>query len=225
MSAAPISLESIEQVQVSVAPFDVRQRQLRRRGGQHRHACRLQHAGRLVLPPLPQRRLRGHRGCGPGRQPRHVHLPQHGRLGGVVRSSRTACSRSAPTRTRRPAGRWTPSWPIPVAPGRSAATSRVCCSRIWIRSARLSRNFNYTTGPHQNLPADTPAKRYLFRTDLNLNNRNKVSFRYNQLTSSSGKLIVELDERRHRTPDELDQLAGLPGVERRPARTDQVRRR
>mgnify|MGYP006142510681 CR=1 FL=1 len=32
-------------------------------------------------------------------------------------------------------------------------------------------NFNYTTGPYQNLPADTPAKRYLFRTDFNLNSR------------------------------------------------------
>jgi hypothetical protein len=65
--------------------------------------------------------------------------------------------------------------------------TRVLASDLNTLSSYLSRNFNYTTGPYESLPAETPAKRYLIRSDYNLNNNNKISFRYNQLDSSSGK--------------------------------------
>ena len=73
--------------------------------------------------------------------------------------------------------------------------SRVLASDLDTLSAYLKQNFSYETGGFDNLPSETPAKRYLFRTDYNLNNRNKISFRYNQLDSSDGKAHVWLERR------------------------------
>ena len=64
-------------------------------------------------------------------------------------------------------------------------TTRVLASDLNALSAFLKTNFNYDTGTYSDLNDLTPAKRYLLRTDYNLTNRNKVSFRYNQLDSSS----------------------------------------
>ena len=96
--------------------------QLRRRRRQHRHAQRHQPLHRVALPPDPQRGLRRHRGAralpfNPG----DVQLPQHRRLGAAGRSSRTNCSPSATTRTKRTAGRSQRSAPTREA-SPSAAT-------------------------------------------------------------------------------------------------------
>src|SRR5258705_7230635 len=69
------------------------------------------------------------------------------------------------------------------------AISRVLASDLDTLSAYLKNNFSYDTGAYQNLPANTPAKRYLLRSDFNLSTSNKLSFRYSQLDSSSGKVL------------------------------------
>jgi len=61
----------------------------------------------------------------------------------------------------------------------------VLASDLNALSSYLAQNFDYQTGGYDNLDDATPAKRYLFKTDFNLSNSNKVSFRYNQLDSSS----------------------------------------
>ena len=50
-------------------------------------------------------------------------------------------------------------------------------------SAFLASKFNYETGPFEDITDETPAKRFLLRSDYNINNSNKVSFRYNHLNS------------------------------------------
>src|SRR5262249_46510719 len=52
-------------------------------------------------------------------------------------------------------------------------------------SALLSSKFNYQTGPFDGITKNTPAKPFLVKGDYNLNANNKVSFRYNQLSSST----------------------------------------
>ena len=56
-------------------------------------------------------------------------------------------------------------------------------------SAYLKSNFGYDTGPYQDYPFETPAKRYLAKLDYNLNDRNKISVRYLQLDSESPTLV------------------------------------
>ena len=59
-------------------------------------------------------------------------------------------------------------------------------------SAFLKTNFDYDTGGFTDLPDETPAKRFLLRSDYNISNANKVSFRYNQLDSFTDVGHVEL---------------------------------
>jgi outer membrane receptor protein involved in Fe transport len=67
--------------------------------------------------------------------------------------------------------------------------TRVLASDLDALSAYLKSNFGYDTGPYQDYPFETPAKRYLAKLDYNLNNRNKISVRYLQLDSESPTLV------------------------------------
>src|SRR4029077_10019537 len=49
----------------------------------------------------------------------------------------------------------------------------------------LSTNFKYDTGAFDNIQKKTPAKPWMLKGDYNINSANKVTFRYNQLDSSS----------------------------------------
>ena len=63
--------------------------------------------------------------------------------------------------------------------------TRVQASDLDGLSAYLKSNFGYDTGPYQDYPFETPAKRYLAKLDFNLNTKNKVSVRYLQLDSQT----------------------------------------
>src|SRR5262249_10457409 len=52
----------------------------------------------------------------------------------------------------------------------------------------LQKNFNYDPGPFDNVPKITPAKPWMIKGNYNLSATQKVSFRYNQLDSSTGVL-------------------------------------
>ena len=80
-NVAPISLESLEQVQVSIAPYRRAPGQFHRRRDQQRHAQRHEPVHRFGLSPDAQRRLRRHRGARPDGQSRHLHVPGHRLLG------------------------------------------------------------------------------------------------------------------------------------------------
>jgi outer membrane receptor protein involved in Fe transport len=67
--------------------------------------------------------------------------------------------------------------------------TRVLASDLDALSSYLSSNFKYDTGPYQDYPFETPAKRYLAKLDFNLNDRNKISARYLQLDSESPILL------------------------------------
>src|SRR4029078_10689347 len=64
-------------------------------------------------------------------------------------------------------------------------TTRVNAADLAPLSAFLSTNFKYDTGPFDNIEKVVPAKPWMLKGDFNVNSANKVTFRYNQLDSSS----------------------------------------
>jgi hypothetical protein len=66
--------------------------------------------------------------------------------------------------------------------------TRVLASDLDNLSSFLRQNFNYETGPYQDYSQATPAKKYLFRADYNINSSNRLSLRYVQLDSSTDVL-------------------------------------
>jgi hypothetical protein len=67
--------------------------------------------------------------------------------------------------------------------------TRVLASDLDALSSYLKTNFGYDTGGYQDYPFETPAKRYMGKLDFNLNSRNKVSVRYLQLDSQTPVLL------------------------------------
>lgn len=67
--------------------------------------------------------------------------------------------------------------------------TRVLASDLDTLSSFLKTKYNYDTGPYQGYDNSTPAKRYLFKGDYNLNDHNKMVVRYNQLDSYTDNLV------------------------------------
>ncbi|HMA42016.1 MAG TPA: carboxypeptidase regulatory-like domain-containing protein [Gemmatimonadales bacterium] len=67
--------------------------------------------------------------------------------------------------------------------------TRVLASDLDALSSYLVTNFNYDPGPYQGYDFKVPSTRFLARMDFNVSDRNKVSVRYNLLNSSSDILL------------------------------------
>jgi len=179
-NVAPISLESIEQIQVSVAPFDVRQgsfiaasiNTVTRSGtnelsGSFYHRFRSDDwvgtdaAGRPVNPGTFKFRNTGGWASGP-----------------IIQNKWFAFGNYEDERDTRPLNIFRANRGEPVA----GNVTRVRESDLSALSAFLQSGFNYETGPFEGIDDETPAKR-LLRSDYNINTANKVSFRYNHLDS------------------------------------------
>lgn len=67
--------------------------------------------------------------------------------------------------------------------------TRVLASDLDQLSSFLSQNFDYETGIYEGYPEQVPGRRFLVRTDYNLNNENKLNFRYLHLDSNTDQLV------------------------------------
>jgi outer membrane receptor protein involved in Fe transport len=179
---APISLEAVEQVQVSVAPFDVRQgsfigagvNTVTRSGtnqfsGTFYHNFRNQDwvgtesKGTTVNPGTFTFRNTGGSASGP-----------------IIRNRWFAFGNYEDQADTRPL------WSTRANKGgepTNTSVSRVLESDLTALSSYLKSNFNYDTGPFDNIDKETPVKRFLIRSDYNISNASKVSFRFNYLDS------------------------------------------
>jgi hypothetical protein len=181
---APISLEAIEQVQVSIAPYDVRQGNFVgagvntvTRSGTNRITGSFYHryrnedfvgteaAGQAFNPGTFITKTTGFWVGGPFIR---------NKLFGFTSFEKQEDTRPLSTFVANPGG-------VPAA----GNTTRVLASDLNALSAFLSSNFDYETGPFEGIDRATPAKPFLIKGDYNLNASNKVTFRYSQLTSST----------------------------------------
>lgn len=71
----------------------------------------------------------------------------------------------------------------------SGNTTRVLASDLDALSAFLATSFGYATGPYQGYSHETPAKKLLVRVDHNVNSTNRVNIRYVRLRSDTDVLV------------------------------------
>ena len=74
---------------------------------------------------------------------------------------------------------------------RTGNVTRVLASDLDQLSNYLRSNFGYETGGYQGYDHNTPAKKFLIRTDYNANLRNKLTFRYMHLDSETDVLMSD----------------------------------
>jgi hypothetical protein len=179
---APISLEAIEQIQVNVAPFDVRQGSFigagvntvtrsgsNRVSGSFYHRFRDQDwvgteaAGQVVNPGTFTFRNTGGWAGGP-----------------IVRNKWFVFGNYEDQMDKRPLTTFRANRGGEPIGGQ---VTRVLESDLTALSSFLQQRFQYETGGFNLLDDQTPAKRFLLRSDYNLSNANKISFRYNHLNS------------------------------------------
>ena len=181
---APISLESLEQVQVSVAPYDVRQ------GGFVGAAINsVTRSGTNQFTGSVYHRMRddgmvGTEAAGATVNPGTFTFRDTGFWAGgpILRNRLFVFGNYENELEERPLHTFVAN--RGETPGGNV--TRVLESDLNEVSAVLARQFGYQTGGFEEMSDRTPAKRYLVRSDFNLTNTNKISFRYNQLDSSSG---------------------------------------
>ena len=185
---APISLEAIEQVQVSVAPYDVRQGNFVgagvntvTRSGTNRLSASVYHRFR-------NESFVGTEAKGLAFNPGDFETTNTGFWAGgpILKNKLFAFGSFEKQDDTRPLSTF-----VANAGGQAAAgnVTRVLASDLNAISTLLSGGFGYDTGPYEGISKLTPAKPFLVKGDYNLNNSNKISFRYSRLDSSTDVLL------------------------------------
>ncbi len=179
---APISLEALEQIQVNVAPFDVRQGAFIGAG-----INSVTRSGTNKMTGAFYHRFRNQEWVGTEAKGQAVGVGTFdfrntgGFLGGpVIQNKWFAFGNYEDQLDNRPLNTFRSN---PGGQPVGGQITRVLESDMSSLSSYLGSNFDYTTGPFNDIPDETPAKRFLLRNDYNINNDNKVSFRYTHLNS------------------------------------------
>jgi hypothetical protein len=185
---APISLSAIEAVQVNIAPFDVRQgnfvgagvNTVTRSGGNTFHGSAFYQWRNDSLVGTEAKGL----AYDPGKF--EFHNGGGWVSGPIVKNKLFFFFNVEDEADTRPGTTFKAN-----AGGQPVGgnTTRVLASDLQALSAFMQSKFNYETGPYEDYQFETPARRYLFRSDYNLNSTNKVSFRFNQLDSNTDVLL------------------------------------
>jgi len=181
---APISLEAIEQVQVSVAPYDVRQGNFVGAG-----INTVTRSGTNSITASVYRRMRnesfvGTEAAGLAFNPGTFTTYTTGVWAGgpIVKNKLFAFGAYEKQDDTRPLNTFRSNAGGEPVGGN---ITRVLTSDLSALSSFVSTNFKYDTGAFDNVPRLTPGKPWMLKGDYNVNSANKVTFRYNQLASST----------------------------------------
>ncbi len=187
-NVAPISMDAIEQVQVNVAPFDVRSGNF---VGAGVNTVTRSGTNSFRGSGFYQWRNEGLVGTEAKDQPFNPGTFTFNNYGGwgagpIVKNKLFFFANAEKEETEQPGTTWRAN-----AGGQAVAgsTTRVLASDLDQLSAFLQQRFNYDPGPYQDYSHLVPGERVLLKFDYNINSRNKLSARYNQLDSSTDVLL------------------------------------
>jgi Carboxypeptidase regulatory-like domain len=181
---APISLEAVEQVQVSVAPYDVRQGNF---VGAGVNMVTRSGTNRVVASAYSRYRNQSFVGTDAAGQvvnPGTFTTKDNGVFmgGPIIKNQLFAFGSFEKQSDVRPLTTYRANNGGEAVAGN---VTKVLASDLDTLSSFLKTNFKYDTGPYNSIPKNTPAKPFLIKADYNLGKSNKVNFRYSQLDSST----------------------------------------
>jgi hypothetical protein len=178
---APISLEAIEQIQVNVAPFDVRQGSFIGAGVNTVTRSGANRVNGAFYNRYRDQDWVGNEAQGQTVNPGTFKFRNTGGFasGPILRNKWFAFGNYEDESDTRPLSVFRANRGEPVG----GQITPVSASDMTTLSQFLSTKFNYETGPFEDVPDETPAKRFLLRSDYNINNANKLNVRYNYLDS------------------------------------------
>ena len=185
---APISLDAIEQVQVNIAPFDVRQGNF---VGGAMNTVTKSGTNSFFGTVAYATRNQGYVGTSAGVNTFNPGTFDYNKLtlslgGPIIKNKLFFFVNYEGDKTTAPGTTFTAN------PGGAAATgnmTRVLASDLDALSTFLSSKFNYNPGSYQGYSFETPGKRYLVKLDYNVDQNNKLVLRYNMLDSQTPVLL------------------------------------
>ena len=194
-------------MQVSIAPYDVRQGNFVGAG-----VNTVTRSGTNQLRGSVYYRFRnedfvGTEAAASSFNPGTFDTKQHRRAGPAGRSSRTSCSSSATSRTRRTRGRCTTFRANNGGEPVGGNVTRVLASDLTSLSAFLKSSFNYDTGSFDPATDNTPQKRGILRSRLQPEHQQQDQLQLHPARLELRQHAVELDVGRHRPPHGRDRRA------------------
>ncbi len=185
---SPISLDAIEQVQVNIAPYDVRQGNFVGAGVNTVTKSGTNEFSGSAYYQFRNQSLVGTQAKDFTYNPGTFDYNQIGlRLGGPIIQNKLffflSFEKDAVTQ---PATTYLANKGGETVAGN---TTRVLASELDALSSYLQSKFNYATGPYQGYDFKTPATRFLAKLDFNLDERNKISLRYTHLDSETDVIL------------------------------------
>ena len=185
---SPISLDAIEQISVNVAPYDVRQGNFTGAG-----VNTVTRSGTNEFEGSAYYFWRNNNNVGTQAgentfNPGDFTYRQIGfRVGGpIIKDKLFFFASFEDDQELRPGTTWRANNGNEPIEGN---VTRVLASDLDGLSTFLRNNFNYETGPYQGYDNETLATKFLVKLDYNINDKNKLSVRYNHLDSSTDVLL------------------------------------
>lgn len=185
---APISLDAIEQIQVNIAPYDVRQGNFVGAGVNTVTKSGTNEFSGSAYYQFRDESSVGTRATDLRFDAGTFKYKQIGlRLGGpIIKNKLFFFGSYEDDKLTQPGTTFKANTGTQAIEGN---TTRVLASDLNSLSKFLGDNFGYQTGGYQDYDFETPSTRFLARVDFNLNTRNKISVRYNHLDSNTDVLV------------------------------------
>jgi hypothetical protein len=185
---APISMDAIEQIQISIAPYDVRQGNF---VGAGVNTVTRSGTNNLRGSLYYQMRDQNLVGTKPGANTYDPGTFNFANLGGWL-SGPILENKLFFFVSLESENEVSPATPFTANRGGETVggnKTRVLASDLDALSTFLRTNFQYETGPYEGYDSETPAMRFLAKLDYNLNTNNKFSLRYTHLNSETDVLL------------------------------------